>query len=451
MRHLQADIEKIRRDNRSTAGLACAYMDLVQRTGLKPAGLLDMQTGLRRDLLWVEDRLRTTRARAKELRRRLVARMKSGRAFRDAVLEHMAALRTRDKVLVLRRMILRQVADAFAWVVLRQDARLILPLYREQTHQLPRGEGLSGPAELARRAMGSGEFFVIENDLTRCLGVGDLTVVFASRPWRHPLTYEVKASARPAFVLGAQLEVEAIAIVSDDPADVAMHEAFKAATGFPDLAAEVRSREQPAQTAEQLAAADLVRAANRGAGERLPGPSKKAWKTVGTVLGRALADGTGFDLSERGVAYVAIRSIDDEAPDAVSRDVFERVSELPGFASDNAKSASSVELRQNDEWSALVLPIALWPVGRDVRAALLCGELYLASIIRVDTWREAMAAEGLELIEERHSWTIKAPSGRAAHLDVLEVGKLTLGVAFSGVSPREIAAGLAASMRREKT
>lgn len=186
VRHLQADIEKIRQDNRSTAQLACAYMDLVQRTGLKPADLLDMQTGLRRDLLWVEDRLRTTRARAKELRRRLVARMKSGRASRDAVLEHMAALRTRDKVLVLRRMILRQVADAFAWVVLRQDARLILPLYREQTHQLPRGEGLSGPAELGRRAMGSGEFFVVENDLTRCLGVGDLTVVFASRPLAAP-------------------------------------------------------------------------------------------------------------------------------------------------------------------------------------------------------------------------------------------------------------------------
>ena len=31
-------------------------------------------------------------------------------------------------------------------------------------------------------------------------------------------------------------------------------------------------------------------------------------------------------------------------------------------------------------------------------------------------------------------------------LDALEVGKLTLGVAFSGVSPREIAAGLAVSL-----
>jgi len=103
-------------------------------------------------------------------------------------------LQERDRALTLRRLLLRQIADAFVWHVLRLDARVILPLYREQTHSLPRREGLGGPAELARRAMQSGELFVFENDLTRCLGVGDLTVVFATRPWTHPLTYEVKSS-----------------------------------------------------------------------------------------------------------------------------------------------------------------------------------------------------------------------------------------------------------------
>src|SRR5438094_2223034 len=116
--------------------------------------------------------------------------------------------------------------------------------------------GLGGPAELARRAMHSGEFLVIENDLTRCLGVGDLTVVFAARRWKHPISYEVKSSARPAWRLGAELQIEAIAAVSDDPADVELHERFTAATGFGDLPATMRSREQPAQTAEQLSAAE---------------------------------------------------------------------------------------------------------------------------------------------------------------------------------------------------
>src|SRR5207244_867655 len=107
-----------------------------------------------------------------------------------------------------------------------------------------------------------------------------------------------------------------------------------------------------------------------------------------------------------------------------------------------------VDLRRNDEWSALVLPIALWPVSRDVRAALLCGELFLACVVRPDAWRDAMNAEGLEVTEERKGWTVRGPS-KATHIDVLEVGKLTLGVAFSGVSPREIAADLAASLSEE--
>jgi len=65
--------------------------------------------------------------------------------------------------------------------------------------------------------------------------------------------------------------------------------------------------------------------------------------------------------------------------------------------------------------------------------------------MRPDAWSDAMKAEGLELTEERRGWTVTGPS-KATHIDVLEVGKLTLGVAFSGVSPREIAAGLAASL-----
>ena len=120
------------------------------------------------------------------------------------------------------------------------------------------------------------------------------------------------------------------------------------------------------------------------------------------------------------------------APETISKDLFEKVSALPGFGRES-KTATSVDLRRNDEWSALVLPIALWPVSPEVRAALLCGELYLACVVRPDAWRDAMKAEGLELAEERQGWTITSAS-KATHLDVLEVGKLTLGVAFSGVA-----------------
>jgi hypothetical protein len=80
-----------------------------------------------------------------------------------------------------------------------------------------------------------------------------------------------------------------------------------------------------------------------------------------------------------------------------------------------------------------------------VRAALLSGELFLACVMRPNLWPDAIRAEGLDLVEEGRAWKVQGPKSNG-RLDPLEVGKLTLGVAFSGVSPREIAAGLAASL-----
>jgi hypothetical protein len=444
MRRLTAEIDGMRRLNRSTAEHGCAYLDLVQHAGWKPADLLDMQTALRRDLLWVESRLHTVRSRTTVLRRLLAACVRRAPPSRDAMLQHLEARRVRERVLVLRRLLLRQIADAFAWIVLRLEARLIFPLYREQTHQLPRAEGLSGPAEIARQAMKSGKFLVIENDLTRCLGLGDLTVVFADHVWRHPLSFEVKSSARPAWKVGAMLHVQLFGVHSDDPVDIELSEEFERSIGGGPIPEGEPLRERSEQTAEQLSSVQLLVAVSSAAGQRLPGPSTRMWKTLNAVLARALADGASYDIAERGVVFMAIRSVDDQAPEAISTDLFEKVRDLPGFSA-GAKLATSVDLRRNDEWSALALPIALWPVRRDLRAALLCGELFLACVVRADAWRDAMKAEGLELIEERGGWTITGPS-KATHIDVLEVGKLTLGVAFSGVSPREIAADLAATL-----
>jgi len=444
VRRLKAEIDDIREQSRSSAQLTCALVDLAWRRGFRPADLQAAQTGLRKDLLYVESRLRTVRGRSKDVQRRLWARAKGGHGSRDAVREHVEALAERERVLVLRRLLLRQIADAFAWLVLRQDARLILPLHREQTHQLPRAEGLGGPAEIARQAMNSGKFFVIENDLTRCVGLGDLTVVFADRAWTRPLSFEVKSSARPEWKVGGELHVQLYAVHSDDPADVELSAEFERTIGGGPIPVGEPLKERPEQTAELLSGAQLLVAASSAAGQRLPGPSPRTWKALGNVLSRALADGACYDLAERGVVFTAIRCVDDRAPEAVSTDLFEKVRDLPGFGPE-CKIATSVDLRRNDEWSALVLPIALWPVSRDVRAALLCGELYLACVVRPDAWRDAMKAEGLELTEEREGWTVTGRS-KAARIDVLEVGKLTLGVAFSGVSPREIAAGLAVSL-----
>jgi len=278
VRRLNAEIDDIREQNRSSAQLTCAFVDLVWPRGLRPADLQAAQTGLRKDLLYVESRLRKVRARSKDVQRRLWARAKGGHVSRDAVREHVEALAVRERVLVLRRLLLRQIADAFAWLVLRQDARLILPLYREQTHQLPRAEGLGGPAEIARQAMNSGKFFVIENDLTRCVGLGDLTVVFADRAWTRPLSFEVKSSARPEWKIGGELHVQLYAVHSDDPADVELSDEFERTIGGGPIPAGESLKERPEQTAELLSGAQLLVAATSAAGQRLPGPSPRTWK-----------------------------------------------------------------------------------------------------------------------------------------------------------------------------
>jgi hypothetical protein len=434
---IQGEVDRLRKLNRETATMACGYFDAVLRAGLTPARLSDPQNGLRKDLLAVESQLREVGGSLKRLQggaRRTAAQ--------QAIVEHKALL----KVLTLRRRLLRQIADGFAWIVLRHDSRLILPLYQEQPHHLPQGPGLGGPAELARRAMESGEFLVIENDLTRCVGVGDLTVVFANRPWSRPLSLEVKSSAPEGWRVGGHLHLEVIGVHSDDPLHVELEKEFEHTLGLADLPAGVKSREKPAQTEGQLSAAKLLVAVSGAPGQWLPAMTRRVWKTVATVVSRALAEGSSYDLAERGVAFLAMRAIDDEEPADVAKDLIEKL-RVAGFH-ESDRSATSAQLHENDEWSALVPPIALWPVGRDVRAALLCGDLVLACIVRADVWREAMRAEGLELTEEKRGWLVTGRDrGGTARLDVLEVGKLTLGVAFGGVSPQEIAANLAASLR----
>jgi hypothetical protein len=62
MRRLVVELEKLRRQNLETAQTGCAVAD-VSRGKFDPKRLDWAQTGLRQQLLWVEDRLRALRWR----------------------------------------------------------------------------------------------------------------------------------------------------------------------------------------------------------------------------------------------------------------------------------------------------------------------------------------------------------------------------------------------------
>ncbi len=75
VRRLTEEINETRQRNRRSAELTCELLDLVRRLGLRPADLQGAQTGLRKDLLYVESRLRAVRRRSKDVQRRLWARV----------------------------------------------------------------------------------------------------------------------------------------------------------------------------------------------------------------------------------------------------------------------------------------------------------------------------------------------------------------------------------------
>jgi len=59
--------------------------------------------------------------------------------------DHQHMLQAREAALKVSEAIQRQVGDAFAWLVLRSDPRVISPLFAARSHQLPDQVGLSGP------------------------------------------------------------------------------------------------------------------------------------------------------------------------------------------------------------------------------------------------------------------------------------------------------------------
>lgn len=405
-----------------------------------PADLLVEQTALRRDLIGTEAEIRRVATRLRTYRH---PDNRKKREFKETE----QALKDLEHVLKLRRSILRQAGDAYAWVVLGGNPRLMLPLFKEQTHVLPEREGLGGPAELARQAMKTGDFFVLENDLLRCIGVGDLTVVFAKRSWRWPLSLEIKSSAPEGWRVGGHLELRATMAYSDQPDHQDMLDAFVAALGLQEAPQDMQRGERPSQIAELLSATEFViRASGTGRGERLPASSGGMWRSLDLVLSRALGEGSCWDLVERGVAFVAARALDENTDAEYGAQVTERLRDL-GFTR-HAGAISSIHFRKTDECAAIVPPIVLWPVKRDVRAALLAGDLVMECVIHPDAWSQAMGEVGLKINERGKSWIIEGERGRT-RFDVLELGMLRLGVAFGGVSPRAIAQRTAEAIRRQ--
>ena len=434
MSRLADEIRKIKAANRDIAGLACHIGDL-PLADFTPHIAHQHQDWVRRQRLWTEHRLRTVRARNTLRKKRLKRFTGPSRGIVNQVFAE------RQRQLEIQVRILQQIGDTIAWRVLRGDARLFAALYAPRPHHLPLGTGIGGPILVARKPRESGEFYVIENDLTRVLGQGDLTAVWANREWSRPLYLEVKT--RGEWVEGGTAELFVSAIEIDSPVDREMYAQYCQIAGLDDPPPEIAFRPNDHQIEGMLVGGEVMLRVTEQRTPDLPAATSRVWRTIDNVLVRALRDGASYDLIERGLGVAAVRATDGAESISRSTETIERLRDLG--LSENVGSAP--DFLTTAPWSALAAPIPMWLLPRRVRAALLVEDLFGIVVATPSLWRDALRDEGLEVERRGKGWLLRGTQG-SRFLDMVDVLRLTLGVAFSGISPRAAAHELARSLNR---
>lgn len=410
------------------------------RESMSTHHLAIIQDLIRSGLQNVERRIRELRRRVSRKRRRQAQCRGADAVTKRLIGEHNEWSRSRDRALLSHRNILRQIGDACAWLVLREDARIVSVLFDEtKQHHLAEGIGLAGPIELTQGAHQSREFFVIENDLTRCLGTGDVTVVRTNGKWVRPLTLEIKSAGE--FRIGAMLGLHLVTATSDVPVDEQLLYDFIRVLGLELRDDTPLPRNAVQQSRELVARSELMLAITTAATTALGRPTLTLWQSLQRVLDDSSKHGFAFDQVEPGVVYVGvdIRNVNDP------KGLAERVqAELraAGYAPDENPwhVISTEEVRVNEAASAYVAPIALWALRPETRVALLSGQLYFQCIYDPAIWSDALRRVGvaMEPDPDGRGWILRKDQ-QVARLDPIEVKRIEMGLAFSGLSPRELA------------
>jgi hypothetical protein len=299
---------------------------------------------------------------------------------------------------------------------------------------------------------------VLENDLTRCLSIGDVTVVWAARPWARPLLAELKTTGVRQAGADVLAEVDFLSPVSSIPEDEELTSTFHAALGLQTREhershyTENQAARERRQTSELLAGAERLLKATTNEARQLS-VKESLWPRTREVLERAMQTGYAFDLVEPGLVYVGWRQI------LRGDDVFRRNQQqflrlmarlrephlLPSAMP--FRWIGSLDLHVRRRLSSVAPPIPLWPMPMTVRAALLRGDLVFACGYTDEVWRRALAPHGITLEARDGAWYFgRGKSG--AVLNPTAVRSISVGVALSGMSPRSFGESVAAFIDR---
>ena len=181
-----------------------------------------------------------------------------------------------------------------------------------------------------------------------------------------------------------------------------------------------------------------ARVALRLATARIPAlqTGSSLWTSAGTVVRKALAEGTAYDMPEPGITFLAVRTCEGDDSHAALEQLVGRL--RADGVPDGAPSVSAHDFASEDHMSAVAPPVALWKLTRDERTAVLGGEIFFACIVTATAWADAFSRASLRLEEVKGHWLIQGDTD-AVRFSRLEVRKLQYGVAFGGVSPVAVA------------
>lgn len=414
------------------------------RDSLKPSDLVDVQHELRGALVSVGSRTLDWESR-RLLRKDRLTRILRGREDAGRVLGRaLFGGAMYSDLLRVERNILRQGGDALAWIVFGGDPHQLAPLFDETKAHVPvtLGAGLAGVATISQALNESGKLYALENDLTRCLGAGDITARLAVPRFVEPLLIEVKS--RGALQPGGSLEIGLTTPLSDS-ADA--KETWDTLRSVLD-----RSAEGPSRTTEPTRKSDsrfdhqkvrLIEQARvlgvtvRRPYRRLDSPSKTLWEPLNAVLSRAMTTGRAIEPVEKGVVMIGVRMAEGADVREVVADVFREATEM-GIQMPDARAYSSLDLFRRAMLAPIVCPLPLWRIEKPLREALLSLDLLYLCLYEREIWPRAFSEFDIAVTESRAGWVMERGESQGA-AGRIEVAKLRYGIAFSGISPAESA------------
>jgi hypothetical protein len=441
MKGLTRKLSILREERHTAATIGCKLSDAFKNE--TTAKILDgCQHALRVGLLEVEDHLRSWQRRAKLRSKRIKALRKRAGGGSALIQEHLKLGITCESFLQEYRGMLRQFGDALAWTALRHDSRVIFPLFGTRTHHLNPGVGIAAVTHVIIEAHKTGDFLVLDNDLTRCIGVGDITVLRADpRRVTLPLSLELKSRLHGvALTEGAEVSVNFAGTLFNDSSQAELYSDFVAALGLNSgISSDAPVTPSPQITELTTRAKLLVQMVSESRA-RL-NARQEHWQSLRNVLDRALLTGGAYDSPEKGVAYMAVRIREGDNSEGTMTALLGRM-QGEGFPQ-GQPSLTIGDFIKDDRLSTVAPPIAVWPIPLEQRAALLSGRIFLGCVFSSTLWDDVFKGEGLVIQRRRDEWIVRGGQ-QDMLLDNLEVLKLRAGVAFGGISPRHVAASIRA-------